>query len=418
MSQLVRLLVLSDLATVSATNMVISITLARAFSDIEFASFGIGLTVALIVQGVQRNGFLVHLMLLTENRVRVLRHVLLGEHILMMGLIALSAIAVVVVLIALGLFDSFLRLIVISTVPSLLFFLTLDFDRTFYLKRGMTVSAAGWSVGYLAAVLMLSGTAILGHLSYLQYVALLTLYSLLKLAWLLVSTGRPDFLRGWRFLQRDLKQYLRPSLIGIAAYAGYTHVPLFVLGYTSPPIHVAAFVAMRSLVQPLQVVVRSFDLVDKHQFAQTKIASGEAGQYRMMRRQALTYLAISSALALLLCVFARPLIEFVYGANFAGFELTLYGWAIIFVILAVTLPLESVVFARGETARYFTTRLFAGAVGVVSAYPLCARYDDVGATGAVLLGSAVALLSLGWFLWRGYSKDEMKSSRDEARRIG
>src|SRR5262245_36518427 len=108
-----RFIVLADVAMASAANMVTAIALARAYSDYEFASFGIGLTIALVLQSVQRIGFINPLTILSANRARVLRRIILGEHLLVISIIGLLFAVVVVALGATGFLDAFARLIAI-----------------------------------------------------------------------------------------------------------------------------------------------------------------------------------------------------------------------------------------------------------------------------------------------------------------
>jgi O-antigen/teichoic acid export membrane protein len=394
-----RLLIFGDLLIVSAANMLVAIALARSYSPQEFASYGIGLSIALVLQAVQRNGFLINLSLFTESRVRVLRRVLLGEHLIFVGIVVGVA-TIVAILVELSKVDQYGKMIVIATIPSLLFLLSVDFDRFFFLKRRKGSATTAWALVYLAAMAALGAGALWEHLPFYGFLSGMALFSVAKLVWIVVVTGGADLARGWQFLKRDTVMYLRPALIGVAAYAGYTHVPLFVLGYTSAPIYPAAVVAMRNLLQPLQVVFRSLDVVDKHLFAEARLGGGTAAQHRFMRRTAVIYLATSVALALVVCLNADPLVMLIYGPKYLGFEWTLYGLAAMFVILGVSFPLESAVFARGDTERYFSTRLYGGVAAMLVAYPLCARYNDVGAVVAMLFGAIIAIVSLTWFARR------------------
>src|SRR5436190_3095652 len=69
-SALIRLATVGDQVIVSVTNFVLTLIIGRIFSAEEFASYGIGLSIGLMLQGVQRHAITIPLMLEPDDRVR------------------------------------------------------------------------------------------------------------------------------------------------------------------------------------------------------------------------------------------------------------------------------------------------------------------------------------------------------------
>jgi O-antigen/teichoic acid export membrane protein len=92
------------------------------------------------------------------------------------------------------------------------------------------------------------------------------------------------------------------------------------------------------------------------------------------------------------------LLHLIYDDKFADYHLVLLGWCLIFSLLGLTLPLETMVARHNRMVAYNHGRLISGAVGAGLAVYLC---PDLGVNGAVIAsisGWAVAILYTLWLL--------------------
>jgi O-antigen/teichoic acid export membrane protein len=387
-----------DQALVSLANAALAIGLARVFSAEEFAGYGIGISAALIIQSIQRSGFVIPLSLLPTPKVRVMARAILAEHLILLIAALVPVLIGVIIFESMGFATRLSHAVGLSFVACLLFFFQLDFDRVVLLKAGRIVQSALWSLAYAALCAGLLALALYGLISFDRLIVALIIFQLVKLCALAAMTGAPMMRLGWRLLKRDMQHYFGWATLGAISYSGYSHVPLFVLGAVAAPIHAAAFVAMRSLMQPLQVVVRSLDLIDKHVLGAAGAQEGVAGERRVFRRTLLVYTLLGLGFAVPICFFAKPLVALVYGAKYQGFEPGLYAWAVVFVFLVVTSPLESMVYARKKVGAYFLWRSVAGVIATISAYPLCLTYGYLGAILACVLGWVIAFIGNLWLV--------------------
>ena len=384
-----KLLSIVDQGLFSVGNFALTIMLARHYSNEEFAAYGIGISTSLLVQGVQRSTYVIPTSLLLSRRARKAGPGLVGEHAIVLGLIALfGLLAAGPALLAPGL--AHMSNIILSTVSCLLLFCQADYDRVLQIKFGRFFDPVATSMAYLAFVGLLALLVTVAAVPFKLILGLLVVFLLCKFVWLVFRTSRPNLRWGWRVLRRDARANTGWSTFGTVAYAGYNHIPLFILGYTSPAIQAAAFVGMRSLMQPIQILVRSLDVVDKHMF-RSRSGSDPDGERRLFWKSFALYLAIAVAIALAMAVLAVPLAHLAYKHKFDGFEQLLVGWGILWGMFTLTLPIESIVFLRGRLAGYNVARFAAGAVSVAFAWALCRPYGANGALAACLIGWCVAL---------------------------
>ena len=100
-------------------------------------------------------------------------------------------------------------------------------------------------------------------------------------------------------------------------------------------------------------------------------------------------------------LFAEPLIALAYGAKFQGFGATLIAWAPAYIFLGMTMPMESLVYARHALRGYFIIRGVASAVAIAICLPLIAEYQDLGAVAACAAGWLIAAAGTFVLLLRG-----------------
>jgi O-antigen/teichoic acid export membrane protein len=376
----------TDQALFSASNFMLSIGLVRVFNEAEFAGYGIGLSIALFFQAVQR-GFNIHASLLNSRRFAVKARGLLGAHItILAGALAVPLAAFILLRTTEA---SPLTIdVAAATVACVAIYFQADVNRIFLIKRGRqawslavsalicTVYAAVIALGYFRAITFREGM--------LGIPVLLVAISAV-IAWRGI---RPNFRRGWRELVRDLKAIMAWTTLGTLASGAYSHLPVFVLGATQAPMFTAGYVATRNLLQPLQVLVRGLDVADKHAHSgRADINDFRRGIIWPILRNMLA----SMLYAIPVYVFAGLLLTLVYGEKFAAFAPALQLWIAVFAIMAPILPLESMIYERRNVKNYSIGIIVCGVVTSAAMYPLVHTWSVMGAIGGSLLGCSLHL---------------------------
>ena len=98
---------------------------------------------------------------------------------------------------------------------------------------------------------------------------------------------------------------------------------------------------------------------------------------------------------------ADRIIVLAYGPKFADYSGALIAWAPAYMCLSITMPLESLVYARKAFSGYFIIRGLASLVAIAASVPLIVIYSEVGAIAACTLGWFLAVAGTLIFLARG-----------------
>jgi O-antigen/teichoic acid export membrane protein len=385
---LIRLATVGDQIIVSVTNFALTLMIGRVFSAEEFASYGIGLSIGLMLQGLQRHAVTIPLMLEPDERVRRRAPAASAAQSVLLALALSGAALALVALLAVDT-GRFGYVVVIASAVCLVIYLELEFARAFLIKIGrpwLLLAGAGW---YAVVVGSLSLAAIMGKLDYLPMLAWLTAAMLVHAAAVVTVTGMPQIRKGLRLLGADIRRYGGWAAVATATYTGYNHVPLLILGAIAAPIHAAAFVATRSLLQPLQILLRGFDVADKSAFAKAANDPFSRSALLFTLKLAALYAVIGATFGIAVFLLADRIIVLAYGAKFADYSPALIAWVPAYTFLSVTMPLESLVYARKAFGGYFIIRGLASLVAIAASIPLILTYADVG---------AIAACTLGWFL--------------------
>lgn len=383
-----RIATVGDQVLVSATNFGLTLMIGRAFSAEEFASYGIGLSIGLIVQGLQRHAVTIPLMLESRQRAGRSMRAIMSEQLLVLALAIVGGAICCAAAVLLNV-DRYGMLVVASSAVILFIYLQLEFSRAFLVKIGrpwLLLASAGW---YAAVSAALSLAAIRGHASYELFLAVMASAMLVPVAAMTVITGLPTLRRGGLRFVRDMRRYGGWAAAATLTYTGYNHVPLLILGAMAAPAHAAAFVAARSLLQPLQILLRGFDIADKSRFSEITGPSHRQAALAVTLRLAAFYAGIGVLFGATIALFADPIMTLAYGHKFVDSSAALVAWVPVYVLLSVTMPLESLVYARNDFFRYFAVRGAASLVAIAAAFPLIAAFAEVG---------AIAACGIGWFL--------------------
>lgn len=390
-----RLLSLGDQIFFSVANFILTIILAKYYSDEAVAGYGIGLSIALILQNSLRSCYVVQNSVLAAPIFRKRAPKVLGQHLIMWSVIL--SIEFIVCLALLFLHPSPLyESMIFGTLICSLIYAQLDFDRIVLIKHDKVIDPFLASFAFALLIGALFFVIPRFDIPFEWTMGLIATYAGFKMIRLFFLVGAPDFFWGWRLMKRDMKKNLPASLLGVAGFSGYNHIPLMILSHVAAPIHAAVFVALRGLMQPIQVVIRSLDVIDKN------IASGNGKTHAALRhtlfRQMIIYAGLSITSILGALLLGPLIIHIVYGEKYENFNFVLTGWAIIFSFLAVTYPLETVIVKLNRLTIYNTWRLLAGATGLLLAAILCPTMGVAGAMIACLSGWIVSMLSTIWVI--------------------
>ncbi len=227
-----RLATVGDQLLVALTNFGLTIAIGRAFGADEFAAYGIGLSVGLMVQGLQRHAVTIPLMLHPASWVRERKAAIAGEQILML----LPALLVgFLALFAASWSSGFLQLIVLSSAVCLLIYLQLEFARAFLVKLekpGLLLAGAAF---YTAVSSALAIAALRGLVGYDALLISLAVAMVVHACAVAAVGGGVALKDGSRLLAADMKRYGGWALAATGTYAGYNHAPLLILAPSRLP---------------------------------------------------------------------------------------------------------------------------------------------------------------------------------------
>jgi len=378
-----RIYLLLDQVVFSGTNFLLTIMLARTYSAAEFGSYGIGLATAFIVQFVQRNLYIVGFSLMSRRVASRLAPGILAEHLMVAGGAVVLASLVTAVMAAVGSRQAAMDIAVSTLVCTVVYFQS-DFDRAVQVKRGSFRGALALSLVYLGIVVAVGLVAKRLQLGFPAFMTLLGFACTLKILWLCVLRIRPHWPWGRRLLARDWRRYGPLAVIQSGSYAGGQHFPLMILGALAGSAQVGGLVAMRSLIQPLMLVLRSLDAADKNRFR--LVASGRAaGARKVFWYTMLLYGGIGLAAVIVLAIFRDPIIALVYHGKYLGLGGIMVAWGIYAGFLGLTYPVQSLTYLLHRQKRLTAWIMASGVVGIVLAATLCARYGMWGAMTATVL---------------------------------
>jgi O-antigen/teichoic acid export membrane protein len=400
---LTRAATVADQLLVALANFWLTICIGRAFPTEALAAYGIGLSSGLMLQSLQRHTIIVPFMLAPGTRTHKRIEGMIAQHwiVLCTTLVATTfGIAV-----ADGIDAShYARLLIGASAVCFVIYAELEFCRGVLIKRDlpMTLLASSAFYGVLCGTVGL--LALAGWMDFPTLLCALGAGMVLHALGVTLRTGQVRLLSGWRFLAAHVRRYGLWSIIATGTYAGYTHLPLFILGGLLPPAHTAAYVATRSLMQPLQIIIRGLDIADKAGF------SGRIGPPQ--RRSALfatlqisgLYASAGCVFGLIVSLFPNTLLQLAYGAKFAGERGALMAWVPVFVLLSCMMPIESLVYARRSFKGYYFARATGSVIAIALSAPLIPHFAEVGAIMASAVGSLAAGVGAVLLLARGSSK--------------
>ena len=382
-----RLAALTDQGIISAGNFLLTLTLARVYEPMYLAAFGIGFYVAMLFQGVFRAGFVLPAVLLDLGTFRVRAGELIAQHIVLSSATLASATIAAGILAACDA-PAFVIASAVAAVTCLLLFQSMDFDRALLLRLNFRAAPLIIASAYLSILGCLAVASANALVSFYAFMTVLGLFGAARTLWCAFFLRRPDFRRTWTLLYITARRNLRWGAIGNLGATGYLEFPLFILGALAPAANTAAFVAMRSLTQPLQLFLRSLDVVDKLMFSRLRGSGPE--KERSYAVSALLRFGIASSLfVFIIATFSESLIKTLYGPKYAAFAPTLVAWSVVTALTCCLGPLETIIYRIRGLKAYASIQLVSGACCIVAGIPLIYFYLDFGAVLACLLGTVI-----------------------------
>ncbi len=393
---MIRIISLCDQVFFSAANFIFTILLAKYYSEVELAAYGIGLSIAITLQGIQRNTYMIQNSVLLPRILRRRATKVMGQQVIVWGFLFCAEMLVWGLYVVSGGESPLVLGAFYSTIVLTLIYIQLDFDRILLIKHERFVDPLVTSFLFLGVTGALFFAIPRFALSYEAMMAIIGIFTFIKSFWLILIIGPPHLYWGWRFMIRDFRKYIVASLLGVGGYAAYNNFPIFILSAVTAPIQSAAFAAMRSLLQPLLVVVRSLDIIDKN-FFQNQDKS-LAGLRRSFLRLLFLYGAGALVMVLGMAVFGHSVVHLVYGEKYAPYSGLLFGWGLVFFMLTISNPIETVIVKRGKLNLYNLYRIPAGVVGLGLAMVLCRPYGAWGAIWACFGGWVVSVCLALWLI--------------------
>jgi O-antigen/teichoic acid export membrane protein len=394
-----RFATVGDQMLVALANFWLTVAIGRAFHAEELASYGIGLSAGLMVQALQRHAIVIPLIL--EPKSRVLRRcgAIMGQHWIILAVTLAIIGPGVATAAALGA-TGYGQQIIAAFGACLIVYSELEFARAIFIKLNKPLSLLMGSAFYTALCGGLGLGALTHWLDFPKLLALLAAAMTLHAVGVSIQVGDFSLARGWAVLRTNMRRYGAWSLVATGTYGGYIHFPLFLLGSLADPIHAATFVATRSVMQPLQILLRGLDLADKAAFAEKASAPHSHAAFLASLKLAGLYAIAGSAFSMLVAVFAEPLLLLTYGPKFIGAGPTLIAWGPVFILLGCMMPLESLVYARRRFRGYYFARAVGSVLAIALTAPLVFRFAEKGAILACAAGGFVAAAGVIFLLYR------------------
>jgi O-antigen/teichoic acid export membrane protein len=391
-----RGLLLADNVLFSVANFVLAISLARSYAEFEFAALGVALALALAIQSAQKSLYIVRVSLMPPDAARRSSGAIIAQHIMVVAMAVACVCIVTAVGVAAGASEQF-KLIGLSTIVCYLIYFQADFDRALLLKLGSALRPALLSLSYLLAVTTLAALARWRGLSFVGFMTGLIIFTLAKgcLVMIALVGARPRWRAGRRLLALDWRRYGMPAVMGAANNAGFLHIPVMLLATLRGPLEVGVLVAMRTLMQPLMVIIRSLDAGDKNRF-HSRASGTVAGVRHVFWRTFALYAAIGLAALLVLSLTSNLLIHLVYKNKFGGHPELLIEWCVYAIFLTLAMPIQSVVYLIHRQHQLMWWGTISSIVGLCIAICTCGPLGAQGAMLSTLCGAALGVIGGLW----------------------
>lgn len=404
---------LGEQVVISGVTFLVTLVAGRLLPRAEFAALGLAVALYYAVTGVHRNLVIIQFTLDSARRDMGGLRPKVWDRLAVAAALAQAAAALAAGLLlqSTGVVEPWIAQGVVGGAALLLTAPIHDYCRYRCTTsgRGTVVAASAATFGVvqplLAAGLLFglkstSGAAVAATLA-LSYGA-----ALAPMWWATRRLGVETGERVTDLLRREWPK-ARLNLVGHGAYVAYTQLIVFLVAGRLGAVAAAAFVATRSLMNPVATVVTGLDNTQKVDVAYAEAWGGAAAVLPLVVRQIGIIVLVCAPYIVGVGVFGGPLLKLAFGPKYAGDGALLAWWSVAFVALMASQPLESGLLALRMGGRLLAGRLLAAALGVATAW---AGADLLGVSGAVIgMGAGVAASAVvaGDGLWRAARRGRM-----------
>jgi O-antigen/teichoic acid export membrane protein len=363
-----RFLTFADQISSSAGNFLLLIVIGRYFGVHELAAYGLALTWVMNLKAVHRSAFQVPLSLVAPQRFQTLLKGIIAQHLLiLMGMAIITALGFFIY----GLWQrtSLFELTFLSMMPCFLLIMSIDVERIISIKCRTYALMTVLNALYAPVIVLCAILAHQGWITYTGFCVLISAYAVLRSVCVLGSHGLPNIKWGWLLLLQDGRNHMWQMGWSASISVLLLSMPILLLGYTAPEVHTAAFVATRSLIQPLDVLFRGLDVVDKHRFSVLSIHD-HAGLRRTFLKTSSLYLIIAVSFTSVMGFFSPQLLHLAFKGAFDAYVMSVWLWCGVFMLTALLPPLESLIFKMGHSTHYGHIQIAAGVFSLILAFLL------------------------------------------------
>ena len=368
----------------AGANFALALAIVRAYPETTFAGYGTAISVVFILQAFARASLATPAAVKSDAWFVRRAGALLAIHLgLIAMLLALATSAAVAVALFVG---APLWWACAAATPALgLLFFGAEFERVALVKLGRQLTLLVTAVAAFAAMVALCGLALWGAIGFGAMMIGVGCVGAARIAVMAATIGRFDAAAGLRAARLGGPRFVHAGVTTLIGSVACSHAPVLILSILSTAQATAAFVAMRTLYQPMQLVFRSVALVDRTGF-HGMLASQSGTIARLFRRFALRTLALSALFAAVLALIGRDLVHHAFGGRFDGSVNVYYMWGLIMIMINLMSVTDTFISnARAEGA-YGIAHVSGGAVAVAGALVLIPVHGAMGAAIAALLG--------------------------------
>ncbi len=395
-----KVLAVVESGMLAVANFLIFITLVRSFGPDAAAGYGTALSVAFSCQVLMRVGLVTPSAIWSRARFERRASALSGTHLLMLGILGAAGVGV---LVALAMQTGRPLWWAAAKAAPALFLLvaSAEFERVMLIKLDRHVRLATLGLAAMLCVAMLCAAAFAGLIGYGAFMAGLAATGLAKLASSIGAVAAPSPAGGLQALRLGVPRFAMPALAQFFGAGACSNAPVFALAALSTPTATAAYAAMRTLYQPMQIIVRSLEMVDRTRFHAQHAGRASAGRAYVaaIARQA----AITGAVALPILLLGPWLLHFVYGGRFDAHLPTFIMWALIMMLINLNSITDTFVTHAKALGQHTYGHLAGGALAAVLAFVWAPAGEDAAAAIAAIAGWSVILAS-GAFLVLRHAK--------------
>lgn len=191
----------------------------------------------------------------------------------------------------------------------------------------------------------------------------------------------------------------RWSALGHTAYAGYTTTIQLMLGFLGGVGELAAFSAIRNLVQPINVLIGAVDNLDKPRAVRAFHSEGVNGLWRVLKHTLLVLLAIGLTYLVVISAAGSWVVDALYAGKYDAGNGVIF-WSLVALIMLVAQPLETGLYVMKRPDLIFVNRCVSSLVAIPCALLLIPAFGMEGAIFSMTLGWLTSTLLAGRHLHR------------------